>query len=182
MSVEIEKKYRLAEGDRERILSALAEAGAEFQRRDFEENTIFSGDVLGETGAIVRIRRLGERTLLTYKRRVDSQFDVKQQVELEIEVSNAVTAAAILNELGLTPRIVYEKYRDIWLLRSVEVVLDQLPFGEFMEIEGAITAIKEAEILLGIEDLDVEHETYPRLSARLGTAANGVVEARFDQP
>jgi hypothetical protein len=48
-----------------------------------------------------------------------------------------------------------------------------------MEIEGAITAIKEAEMLLGIEDLETEHETYPRLTARLGKQVGDKIEARF---
>ena len=86
----------------------------------------------------------------------------------------------IITELGLKPVLVYEKYRDTWKFRSVEIVLDELPFGEYMEVEGSITAIKEAEILLGLEDLETEHETYPRLTARLGKRSGGVVEARFD--
>ena len=48
-----------------------------------------------------------------------------------------------------------------------------------MEIEGSITEIKEAEMILGIEDFEVEQETYPRLTVRLGTKNDGVVETRF---
>ena len=40
-------------------------------------------------------------------------------------------------------------------------------------------SIKEAEMILGIEDLEVEHETYPRLTARLGKQVGGIIEARF---
>ena len=49
-----------------------------------------------------------------------------------------------------------------------------------MEIEGSLTAIKEAEMLLDIEDLETEHETYPRLTARVGKKKGSLVEARFD--
>ena len=181
MSIEIEKKFRLREGDRERVISRLEESGAEFIGREFEENTIFLGDVLGDRGAIIRLRKTETRTVLTYKRRVESEFDVKQQIEHEIEVSNADVTAEILAELGLHPRIVYEKYRDTWKLRSVEVVLDELPFGSYMEIEGTVTGIKEAEILVDLEDFETEHDTYPRLTTRLGTETRGVVEARFRQ-
>ena len=77
MSIEIEKKYRLSDADRERLKKTLSEVGAEFVGREFEENIIFSNDALLERSAIVRIRKLGDRTLLTYKRRVEFDFDVK---------------------------------------------------------------------------------------------------------
>ena len=147
--------------------------------REFEENTIYSNDHLRSTGSIVRIRKTDRRSILTFKRRVENQFDVKQQIEYETEISDAAAAEAIINELGLKPVLVYEKYRDTWSFRSVELVIDELPFGDYMEIEGSITAIKEAEMLLGIEDLETEHETYPRLTARLGEQNGELIEARF---
>jgi len=49
-----------------------------------------------------------------------------------------------------------------------------------MEIEGSITAIKEAEIFLGIEELETVHETYPRLTAEFGVRNGEVIEARYD--
>ena len=179
MSIEIEKKYRLSDADRERLKKTLSEVGAEFVGREFEENIIFSNDALLERSAIVRIRKLGDRTLLTYKRRVESDFDVKQQIEHEIDVSDADATASLLGELGLSPRLVYEKHRDTWKFRSVEVVLDELPFGMYMEIEGSVTAIMEAEILLGVDEMETEHETYPRLTSRFGTRVGDVTEARF---
>lgn len=181
MGVELEKKYRLADGDFERLAKVLAEAGARFDGREFEENTIFFGAPMVGDGAapIVRIRKTGSRTLLTYKRRVESVSDVKRQIEHEIEVSDAETTASILVELGLEPRLIYEKYRDTWIFRTVEIVLDELPFGRFMEIEGSLTGIREAEIVLAIEDLEPEDETYPRLTSRLGTKNGNVTEARF---
>ena len=179
MSLEIEKKYRLQSDDIARIKDSLAELGGEFVGREFETNTIFSGEALRAVAAIVRIRTTDQRVVLTYKRRMPSEFDVKTQIEHEVDISDAGAAASILAELGLTPWLLYEKYRDTWKFRSVEVVLDELPFGLFMEIEGTVTGIREAEMMLGIEDLHVEHETYPALTARLGKKMDDVTEARF---
>ena len=173
MSLETEKKYRLGTGDRERITRALVEMRAEFVGQHFEENIIFSSPEMLERASIVRIRNVGDRCLLTFKRRVESRTDIKEQIEYETSVSDAGEMTSILNELGLQPRVIYEKRRDIWNLRSAEVVLDELPFGDFMEIEGTVTSIKEAEMLLGIEDLKAEIETYPRLTARLGVDVIG---------
>ena len=58
-------------------------------------------------------------------------------------------------------------------------MLDELPFGDYIEIEGSITAIKEAEILLDLDAFETEHETYPRLTARLGERKGDLIEARF---
>lgn len=179
MSFEIEKKYRIAEEDRDRLAKALAELGAEFVGREFEENIIFSNAALREDEAVVRIRKTESRSLLTYKRRVESEFDVKKQIEHEVQISDAEVTASILNELGLRPHLIYEKYRDTWKLRSVEIVLDELPFGLFMEIEGSITGIKEVELLLDIANLPTEHQTYPLLTGRLGKKVGDVIESRF---
>ena len=179
MSLEIEKKYRLQSDDLERVRSSLAALGAEFVGREFEENVIFSGEALRKAEAVVRIRTTDRRRVLTYKRRVPSEFAVKTQVEHEVDISDPVAAASILAELGLTPWLLYEKYRDTWKFKAVEIVLDELPFGLFMEIEGTVTGIREAEMLLEIENLDVEHETYPALTARLGSKVGDMTEARF---
>ena len=179
MSFEIEKKYRLSAEERNRVRASLADAGAKFIRREREENTIYSSTALRQTGAILRIRKIGEKTILTFKRRTENAFDVKKQIEHETEVSDADAIKEIVSGLGLTPVIVYEKFRDTWSYRSVEIVIDELPFGLYMEVEGSITAIKEAEMLLDLDDLETEHETYPRLTARLGVKAGEVTEARF---
>jgi len=177
--LEIEKKYRVPEERVDEIVAALNEIGAVFEGDDLEENTIYGGDATDRMGAIIRIRRTQRRSILTYKRRVENQSDTKQQIEHETEISDADEADQIIRELGLQPRLVYEKKRSTYRRRKVEIVIDRLPFGLFMEIEGSITAIKEAEILLGIDDLETEHETYPRLTARLGTRNGEVTEARF---
>lgn len=179
MAIEMEKKYRLADGDRIRIALSLEELGSSHIGLHFEENVIYSSSELMDRSSIVRIRLVGGRSLMTFKRRLESRFDVKEQVEYETEVSDASETKSILQELGLHPRVIYEKRRDVWRLRSAEVVLDELPFGDFMEIEGSLSSIREVEMLLGIDDIPVELETYPRLTARLGVDVDGVIEARF---
>jgi adenylate cyclase, class 2 len=179
MAIEIEKKYRLTDAQQEYVLSELAAAGAQFVGDDFEENIIYGGHILDEQAAILRIRRTRDRTILTYKRRIANDLPVKQQIEHESEFTDGAGLADILNSLGFEPRLVYEKRRKTWKFGTVEIVLDQLPFGQFMEIEGSITGIKEAEIVLGIEGFEVENETYPRLTARLGIQCGNVIESRF---
>jgi adenylate cyclase class 2 len=158
----------------------LEEIGAQFQCEDVEENTLYRGGALDERRAVLRVRKIGDKTVLTYKRRIQNEFDIKQQIEHETEIANSEEIVKIIENLGFIASLVYEKRRKTWKFREVEIVLDELPFGLFMEIEGSITAIAEAEMFLEAEDFEVEHETYPRLTAKYGKKNGALMEARFE--
>ncbi len=179
MAIETEKKYRLTEKQRERVLENLQEINAEYEGEDFEENNIFQENVLSENPPILRIRKIAGKALLTYKKRIQNEFAVKQQTEYETEVSDAHATGKIIEGLGFVKSLVYEKRRKTWRFKMVEIVLDELPFGLFMEIEGSITAIAEAEMFLDAEDFVVEHETYPQLTGSLVKQNGEVIEAKF---
>lgn len=180
MSIEIEKKYRLSDEQRKFVLEALEESAAKYEGEDFEENLLYRGGALDEKNAVLRIRKIGAKAILTYKRRIQNEFDIKQQIEHETLVENPAELEKIIENLGFRKKLIYEKRRKTWRFREVEIVLDELPFGIFMEIEGSITAIREAEMILDIEDFTVEHKTYPRLTAESGIANGDLIEARFE--
>lgn len=179
MAIETEKKYRLSEEQFKRIADELNEIGAEFVGEDFEENLIFGGGILSEQNAILRIRKTQDKTILTYKKRIRNEFAVKQQIEHETEVADFEAIEKIVESLGLMKNLVYEKRRRTWKFKETEIVLDELPFGVFMEIEGSVTAIAETETMLGAEDFETEHETYPHLTAQFGKKSGNTFEARF---
>ena len=77
--------------------------------------------------------------------------------------------------------MLYEKRRRKYVLQNIEVVLDELPFGLFMEIEGKLTESRMIEMLLDLEHLQIENNTYPKLTFHLGKEINGVIEARFPE-
>lgn len=179
MPLEIEKKYRLVEEQRRFVIESLDEMDAEYIGEDFEENIIYGGAILSSRNGVVRIRKTQDRTLFTYKQRLPSRSGAKEQIEHETQVKDADSLKKILECLELEPRLVYEKRRKTWQFRNVEIVLDELPFGLYMEIEGSITAIKEAEMILGFEGFETEHETYPGLTAKLGRRVGALIESRF---
>lgn len=181
MAIEIEKKYRLNETQRETVLKNLAEINAEYKGEDFEENVLFYGGVLVEKQSVLRLRRIGERTILTYKEKVQNEFEIKHYQEYETEVADFDESVKIFESLGFHLSIIYEKRRKTWHFRQVEIVLDELAFGSFMEIEGSMTAIAEAEILLEAENFETEHETYPHLTRKLGVKNGNLIEARFEK-
>jgi adenylate cyclase, class 2 len=179
MAIEIEKKFILSNERREQILENLKRFGAEFVRDDLEENILYGGGNLSEKQAVLRVRKIDGKTILTYKQRIENASDIKHQIEYETLVEKAEEIEKIIESLGFEKVSVYEKRRQMWRFRAVEVVLDELPFGQYMEIEGSITAIAEAEMLLDIEDLTVENETYPQLTQRFGVQKEKLIEARF---
>jgi adenylate cyclase class 2 len=91
---------------------------------------------------------------LTWKGAGDPAGEVSAREELEVEVSDLDTARAILEGLGFELMLVYEKYRSAYMLGDVEISLDEMPFGNFCEVEGPdIESIKKTADLL---DLDWE--------------------------
>lgn len=179
MAIETEKKYNLSNDQRRQVLENLKESGAKYIRDDFEENTLYRGEILDEKNAVLRVRKIGEKSILTYKESIGNDLGVKRQTEYETVVEKVEEMESIIKSLGFEKALVYEKRRQTWLFRAVEIVLDELPFGQYMEIEGSIMAIAEAEMFLGIEDFAVEQETYPRLTQRFGVQKERLVEARF---
>ncbi len=180
MAIEIEKKYRLDKRLSVDITSRLKSAGAEFTGDVFEENFLHRGGSLDERGAVLRVRKTGDTTMLTYKERFRSDSEIKHRIEYETEVADVDAVENIIKALGFTLSVVYEKHRRTWHFRDVEVVLDELPFGYYMEIEGTVEAIAETEKLLGFEELEAEPRGYPRLTVKYGRQIGEIFEARFD--
>lgn len=180
MPIEIEKKYRLTPERVEPLRRKLEEVGAEGRgRAEFEENVIYMGPGLDPARRVLRLRRKGGRAVFTFKERDLSGSAVKRQREEETEVSDATALANILEALGYRPVLVYEKRRETWRVADTEVVIDELPFGLYAEIEGDEANILEVEKLLNLDTAEAEHAPYPELTLRHGTHKGDAVEARF---
>ena len=181
MNIETEKKYRLSEKRLGQITDRLHELGSEFRKEVFEVNYQHRGGEMDERGATLRLRKIGDFTLLTYKEKVKSEDGTKQRLEYETSVSDVEAMEKIIERLGYRLTAVYEKRRKYWHLGDVEVVLDELPFGHFMEIEGTLEAIDKAAKLLGLKDIEHEPRGYPRLTIKYGKLIEGVATAKFER-
>jgi adenylate cyclase class 2 len=179
MGIEIEKKYRLTHEQYERLLRRLREHETVNEGEEFEENTLYAGGQLDVTRQVLRLRRAGGRAIFTYKERYPSTAAIKRQREDETIVEDAKALAAILEALGFKPVLVYEKRRTTYRLKDTELVVDELPFGLFMEIEGEEQAIVQVEQLLDLTEVEAEMASYPELAERYGEKRGGITEARF---
>lgn len=181
MAIEIEKKYRLTRKQREEVLLRLPKIGATRQGEEFEVNTLYAGDGLNVGRSVLRLRRIGKRGILTYKERFPTRSDIKHQREDETTVGDPDAMELILEALGFSAALVYEKRRETWKLGKTEIVIDELPFGLFMEIEGTEQSIREIEGKLAIKRLRTEPATYPQLTLTKGTDRDGVIESCFPE-
>ena len=181
MAIETEKKYQIDKKLLVKLTAKIPRVGGEFAYETFEENYLHKGGVLDERNAVLRLRKTEEKTLLTYKEKVGFNGEFKQQIEHETVVADVDATEAIIEKLGYVLAIVYEKHRKAWHLGGAEVVLDELPFGYYMEIEGSMEEITECEKLLGVAELAPEPRGYPRLTLKYGKEVKGVMEARFEK-
>lgn len=104
---------------------------------------------------LVRLRKIGNRTDLAFKKFVESQ-SAKVRNEYEVSISDFETMRLILESLGLISTWRMEKHRTSYVLSgSVHVDIDKYSGGlshipELMEIEGEdISTISEHVKLLG---------------------------------
>jgi adenylate cyclase class 2 len=71
--------------------------------------------------------------------------------EIELEVNDFLAASDLLEALGFQLNVKYEKWRTIYQLGELEITLDEMPFGNFTEIEGGDpAAIQKTASLLAL--------------------------------
>ncbi len=61
----------------------------------------------------------------------------------------------------------YEKYRETFQLDAVEIVLDEMPYGNFVELEGKEDGIKEVAARLALDWSDRILDNYLSLMGQL---------------
>ena len=168
--VESEIKLRVEGPDAAR--RALAALGASLSRPRHLEDNILYDDAhysLFDAGRALRVRRADGRALLTFKGPRENRADgVKSRPEAEVEVVDADALEAILRGLGYRKVFRYQKYREAYSWRDVEIVLDETPIGTFLEIEGPVATIHEAARALGRSSADYIDESYAALYVASG--------------
>jgi adenylate cyclase, class 2 len=137
---------------RERLLAA----GAQLHKaRVFERNVRFdtADSTLLSQNSLLRLRQdtAIRLTLKTPPETAEQSQQVKVMQELEVSVSDFDTMSQILTRLGYAPVQVYEKYRETFTLDGIEIVLDELPYGDFIELEGDEAAIRQLADRLGLD-------------------------------
>jgi adenylate cyclase, class 2 len=134
---------------------------------------------LAEAGQVLRLRQ-DRAAHLTFK----SPGPVpEERLEIELEIDSLETGRRLLEALGYRLVAAYEKYREVFRLEEGLVMLDDLPFGHFVEIEAA--SLDGLKHLTAVLDLAWERRitaSYLDLFRALQTSpAAGAQAATFEQ-
>lgn len=165
----IESEVKLYVRDLAGIEQRLNQAGATLKAaRVYERNVRYENAAhsLTEAGIVIRLRQ-DTRIRLTYKDKKVVEDGVTKRFEAEVEVNDFDAMEMILGKMGYEPNVVYEKYRTTYLLDGAEVVLDEMPYGHFVEIEGDKDTIERVIDVLDLKSAKRYHESYLELAARV---------------
>jgi adenylate cyclase, class 2 len=90
---------------------------------------------LTANGRVLRLR-YDTQARLTYKGAGQNKSGILDRQEIEFVVQDHEKARQFLEALGYRKSAYYEKYRATYELNDTLIMLDELPYGSFVEIEG----------------------------------------------
>ena len=150
--LEIEVKFSITDiEDMRRRLTAI---GACLRKnRIFEMNYRYDTEThhLLKNKSILRLRKDRE-AILTLKSRHDVESkEFKIHREIEVRVDDFDKTDMIIQAMGFTRQQVYEKWRETFRMDDTEIVIDSMPYGHFIEIEGQPESIRHIASRLGLD-------------------------------
>jgi adenylate cyclase class 2 len=123
------------------------------QPRTHETNLRFDNEnnELRSSFRVLRLRQ-DEKARFTFKGpSVEQAGGILSRREIEFVVEDFDRAKEFLEALGYRVVVFYEKFRATYDLNGVHIMLDELPYGDFIEIEGDnAEAIRKIADLIGI--------------------------------
>ena len=106
---------------------------------------------LTSAGRVVRLRRDTE-SRLTYKGPGEVRNGILDRQEIEFVVGDHEKTRHFLEALGYRKSAYYEKYRATYELDQTMIMLDELPYGRFVEVEGeSVDQIQVVAASLGLD-------------------------------
>lgn len=137
---EIEAKFHVR--DLRRIELRLQDLKARLiQPRTHETNLRFDRPdrELRNSLRVLRLRQDTEARLTFKGPSTEAGGGILKRQEIEFTVPDYQTAKHFLEALGFQTVVFYEKYRTTYEIGDTHIMLDELPHGDFLEIEGRAT-------------------------------------------
>jgi len=138
---------------------------------------------LKKEGRLLRLRK-DDQVKVTYKDRAKVEDGVIVRREIEFTVDDLEIARKLFEVLGFQVIVVYEKYRAIFRMGDVMVALDELPYGNFVEIEAPNNTLIQGVVqMLGLDGSKAINTNYlglfDRLKVNLGLGFNDLIFKEF---
>ena len=138
-----EREIKLYIQDLEALADRLRVCGADLTRERMLERNLrldTKDHSLRASGRLLRIRK-DDRVRITYKDNAEIDEGVITRTELEFIADDYAIAKKLFEALGYQVIVIYEKFRREYRLGDVKVMLDELPYGNFIEIEAQNKAL-----------------------------------------
>lgn len=168
MPIETEIKFHVA--DLATLTGRLESAGFRIQTpRSFESNVLYDTPdrQLRARTEILRIRSYAGRWALTHKRLpgagLPGEGRHKHRIETETGLAHGNALAEHFLSLGLVAAFRYEKWRTEWTDGNGHCVIDELPIGNYAELEGPAAWIDRTAYRLGVDHAQYITLSYGRL-------------------
>ncbi len=159
----LETEIKIEVPDVDVIRRRLSELGATFLNVVDEDNRYFKRrGKLSKRSESLRLRNDG-RSRLTWKGRTRIDRHVTARPEIEIEVSDFDLTIELLARLGYEQEEQLTKHRETWQLAGVQVMVDTLDFGTFVEIEGPPDMVRDVSAQLNLDLTAGLHKSYRQL-------------------
>jgi adenylate cyclase class 2 len=107
------------------------------QTRCLEKNFRFDTkeNKLSSESKVLRLRQDSQQWM-TYKEPGGIIDGIPTRQEIEFSISDFKAARSFLEALGFGIIQTYEKYRTVFILNNARIMVDELPIGNFVEIEA----------------------------------------------
>ena len=164
-----ETEVKLKTDDFDGVRQRLQALGARLKERVEDETDLMfrsATDPSALQGQVLRLRLTGRAGLLTWKGPPTFERGLKMRDEIQTSVGDAQAMRELLVRLGYEVSLEFSKRREYWDLRGLTVSLDELPFGNYVEVEGDEAEIDTAVVELGLADAERVEEGYPSMAAR----------------
>jgi adenylate cyclase, class 2 len=138
------------------------------QPRTHESNIRFDtpNNDLRKSNRILRLRQ-DDKARFTFKGPNTEKEGIVSRQEIEFAVDNFESAKHFLEALGYEEIVYYEKYRTTYEINNMHIMLDELPYGLFVEIEG--------------EDVDLIHTIANQLDLNWDATVKAGYHALFER-
>ena len=168
-----ETEIKLRVKDPNEVRRRITELGFRpVQARHFESNYLFdfSDQRLRKGRRLLRLRFAGDQGLLTFKGVPLRSRNYKVRPEIETKVEDGHQLREILHKLGMREVFCYEKFRTVYtpggkreVLETPNLVYDETPIGNFLELEGPQRWIDGMARQLGYSRQEYIMESYAAL-------------------